>query len=82
MKKTLKLVEKEIDLLEATVDKYHRAVRANVQAPCSYSKLQEKLLAVTCDLNDVDGSSRLAMRSAAFRRLMVIAVHIDDLRQK
>ena len=82
MKKTLKLVEKEIDLLEVAVDKYHRAVRANVQAPCSYSKLQEKLLAVTCDLNDVDDRSRLAMRAVAFRRLMVLALHIDDLRQK
>ena len=82
MKKTLKLVEKEIDILEATVDKYHRAVRANVQVPCSYSKLQEKLLTVACDLNDVDDRSRLAMRAVAFRRLMVIALHIDDLRQK
>ena len=82
MKKTLKLVEKEIDILEATVDKCHRAVRANVPVPCSYSKLQEKSLAVACDLNEVDGGSHLTMRDAAFRRLMVVALHIDDLKQK
>lgn len=82
MKKTLKLVEKEIDILEATVDNYHRAVRANVPAPCSYSKLQEKSLAVACDLNEVDGGAHLTMRDAAFRRLMAVALHIDDLKQK
>lgn len=80
MKTTLSNIQVQIDILEAVVDKYHRALKAGTELPCTYSQLMEKAIMVGQSLSEADDGLYATMKAEPFRKLMVIAKHIDDMK--
>lgn len=82
MKISLNQINLEIDILEATVDKYNRALKAGTKLPCTYNQLLEKALTIGYNLSEVDNGLYDIMKTEPFKRLMVIAKHIDSFKTR
>ena len=82
MKITLDNIKLQLDLLEATADQFHRCQINGLSLPCTYAKLQEKIMAVGYILHDVDDGKHITMKDPTFQRLMVIAKNVDNLKHR
>lgn len=82
MKLTLDNIKLQLDLLEATTDQFHRCIEAGLPLPCTYARLQEKAMTVGYNLADIDNGKYVTMKEPEFRRLMIIAKNIDNLKHR
>lgn len=80
MKYTLEQIKLDIKVLEAMVDKYHRCLNDGTKLPFTYETLLERSIIIAENLSNLEHGKHLTMRSPEFRKMMVIAKNIDNMK--
>lgn len=75
---TLEQIKAELELLELSVDGYHREITTGIKPmPYTKAKLMERTMHIGYDLTKVDKGIHVTAKDPLFQRLMVIAKIID-----